>query len=174
LIGRRRYRPQQWASVRNWQLYGNDGDDWYGFGAVRNLRGLPPEILLVPLMGHTLGHCGVAVDTGQGWLLHAGDAYFYRDEIGQAKRHCTPGLRFYQTMMEAHRGARKHNQERLRELSLREAGTVKVFCSHDAVELRRFQDAGSSLTASQPAIRAVASHMSSGRPAPNWCAPSAG
>ncbi len=29
---------------------------------------------LVPLFGHTRGHCGVAVRTEQGWLFHAGDA----------------------------------------------------------------------------------------------------
>ncbi len=31
--------------------------------------------------GHTLGHAGVAIDTPQGWLLHAGDAYLHRDEL---------------------------------------------------------------------------------------------
>ena len=140
-IGSRRFRPQQWLGVRNWQLYDTTGGHWFDFAAVRELKGLPPEILLVPLMGHTLGHAGVAVDTGQGWLLHAGDAYFFRGEVGQIKRNCPPGLRFYQTMMEAHRGARRHNQERLRELSLHRADAVRMFCSHDAVELHRLQEA---------------------------------
>jgi glyoxylase-like metal-dependent hydrolase (beta-lactamase superfamily II) len=29
---------------------------------------------LVPLFGHTRGHCGVAVRTASGWLFHVGDA----------------------------------------------------------------------------------------------------
>ena len=28
----------------------------------------------MPLPGHTLGHCGVALRTGERWLLHCGDA----------------------------------------------------------------------------------------------------
>ncbi|MGP3965322.1 hypothetical protein ACTWPT_56180 [Nonomuraea sp. 3N208] len=52
---------------------------------MRQLNGLPPEILLIPLAGHSRGHSGVAVDTGATWLLHAGDAYFFRD-----RRHAKP------------------------------------------------------------------------------------
>src|SRR3546814_2886084 len=63
------------------------GERWFGFEAVRDLDGLPPEILLVPLPGHTWGHSGVAVqEDGGGWLLHAGDAYFYRGEVGSQTR----------------------------------------------------------------------------------------
>ena len=44
----------------------------FGFGA---------DVLLVPLFGHTLGHCGVAVRLGERWLLHVGDAYYLRVEL---------------------------------------------------------------------------------------------
>ncbi len=137
-VGTRRYRPTQWDEVTQWKLYpAGRGERWNGFEAVRDLDGLPPEILLVPLSGHTWGHSGVAIDTGQGWMLHAGDAYFHRDEMGKAKRQCPPGMRAYQTMMDVDRSARLGNQKRLRELSL--TGTVDIFCAHDAEELRRRQ-----------------------------------
>ncbi|PLR34836.1 MBL fold metallo-hydrolase [Chimaeribacter coloradensis] len=136
-LNRGRYRDVQWAQVRQWHFYQPGGEGWHGFDAVRGLTGLPPEVLLIPLAGHTLGHAGVAIQTGQEWLLHAGDAYFYRDEVGQPKRHCTPGLRFYQWMMEADRQARRHNQQRLRALSCDPAAGVTMFCSHDAKELER-------------------------------------
>lgn len=113
---------QQWAHGVNWQFYQAAGQPWHGFDAVRDLIGLPPEILLIPLAGHTQGHAGIAIDTGDSWLLHAGDAYFYRGEIGQRERSCTPGLRFYQTMMEADRRQRLENQRRLRDLSLSTPG----------------------------------------------------
>jgi len=103
------------------------------------LRGLPPELALIPLTGHTHGHAGVAVDTGAGWLLHAGDAYFYREEVGQAEPRCTPGLRLYQRLMEVERTARLANQNRLRMLSLEHRDEVQLFCSHDALELQRMQ-----------------------------------
>jgi glyoxylase-like metal-dependent hydrolase (beta-lactamase superfamily II) len=133
-VPRNRYRPSQFDEVRDWRRYSGQGEPWFGFPAVRGLEGLPPEILLVPLPGHTWGHAGVAVDTGAGWLLHAGDAYFYRKEVRQAKRQCTPGLRGYQTMMEVDREQRLANQARVRRLSVEKAGEVKVLCAHDVVE----------------------------------------
>lgn len=132
-IASQRYRPQQWDEVKHWKFYQAGGEPWFGFEAVRDLEGLPPEILFIPLVGHTRGHAGVAIQTSAGWLLHAGDAYFYRDEMAPEYR-CTPGMRAYQWMMEADREARLYNQNRLRRLSLDRGQDVTLFCSHDAVE----------------------------------------
>lgn len=135
-VGSRRYRPRQWNEVSNWRLYPfGGGERWFGFDAVRDLKGLPPEILLVPLAGHTWGHSGVAVQEDDGkWLFYAGDAYFYRGEVGSERYDCPPGLRAYQTMMEVDRAARLKNLERVRRLSLEHEGEVRIFCAHDAVE----------------------------------------
>jgi glyoxylase-like metal-dependent hydrolase (beta-lactamase superfamily II) len=92
---------------------------------------------MVPLPGHTWGHAGVAIEGPQGWLLHAGDAYFYRGEMREAKRRCTPGLRAYQTMMEVDRELRLSNQERLRRLSRDASAGVRLVCAHDPVEFER-------------------------------------
>jgi glyoxylase-like metal-dependent hydrolase (beta-lactamase superfamily II) len=137
-LARRRYRPQQWDEVKHWKFYSPGGEPWFGFEAVRDLDGLQPEILLIPLAGHTRGHAGIAIQTPEGWLLNAGDAYFYRHEMDSDQRRCTPGLRFYQTMMEVDRKARRHNQERLRALSRDHSKDVRLFCSHDAVEFKAF------------------------------------
>ncbi|WP_260446090.1 MBL fold metallo-hydrolase [Nostoc sp. UCD120] len=139
-ISSQRYRPGQWDEVKNWKYYSAGGEPWFGFEAVRNLEGLPPEILLIPLVGHTRGHAGVAIETSEGWLLHAGDAYFYRHEIGSPKRVCTPGLRAYQWFMEVDRNARLSNQDKLRALSLDHSSEVRLFCSHDAIEFKSFAD----------------------------------
>ena len=139
-VAKRRYRPDQWDDVTRWRRYEPGGEPWYGFNAVRGLDGLPPEILLVPLPGHTWGHSGIAIDAGGHWLLHAGDAYFYRGEMA-AKRHCTPGLRAYQKLMEVDRQARLGNQDRLRRLALDKGGEVQLFCAHDPVEFERMQSA---------------------------------
>ena len=71
---RGRYRPPMWAHGPKWQTYSEQGEPWCGFGAVRVLAGLPEQIIAIPLFGHTPGHCGIAVQTAQGWLLDAGDA----------------------------------------------------------------------------------------------------
>jgi glyoxylase-like metal-dependent hydrolase (beta-lactamase superfamily II) len=138
-IAKRRYRPAQWDNVRDWRTYAGSGERWFGFDSVRSLDGLPPEILMVPLPGHTLGHAGVAVQTTDGWVLNAGDAYFYRRELDADRRRCTPGLRFYQRLMDTDRSLRFENQQRLRELKRDNSG-VTIFCSHDEKELEQMRD----------------------------------
>jgi glyoxylase-like metal-dependent hydrolase (beta-lactamase superfamily II) len=142
-VAKRRYRPAQWDDVRDWRTYAaNGGDRWLGFDAVRDLDGLPPEILMVPLPGHTWGHAGIAIDTGSGWVLNAGDAYFYRKELDSDRRRCTPGLRFYQRLMDTDREQRFANQDRLRALKQDESSKVTIFCSHDEKELEMTQRLG--------------------------------
>jgi glyoxylase-like metal-dependent hydrolase (beta-lactamase superfamily II) len=137
-LDRQRYRPAQWQEVREWQVYSApSGERWFGFEAVRQLIGLPPEVLLIPLPGHTWGHAGVAVQIQGGWLLHAGDAYFFEREVDPLDPRSTPGLRGYQRLMEVDRRARLANQRRLRALVKHQGDLVQVFCAHDAAELDR-------------------------------------
>jgi glyoxylase-like metal-dependent hydrolase (beta-lactamase superfamily II) len=138
-LDRQRFRPQQWSSHDRWQVYDtrNGGEPWYGFECVRDLRGLPPEILMVPLPGHTLGHAGVAVREQDGWLLLAGDAYFHHREMDADAPWCTPGLRFYQRLMEKDRRARLSNQQRLRLLKQRFGASIQVLSAHDPTEFER-------------------------------------
>ena len=133
MLDRMRYRPQQWSTQKNWLSYQAEGERWRGFERVRELRGLPPEILMLPTIGHTLGHAAIAVNTGANWLLYAADAYFFHAEMNSRDPRCTPGLRFYQWMMEKDRGARLDNQRRLRELKEKDAD-VQLFCAHDVRE----------------------------------------
>ena len=134
---RRRFRPQQWQDGGPWREYQVAGERWFGFDAVRQLDGLPPEILMVPLPGHTEGHCGVAVQGETGWKLLAGDAYFNHGEIDPAGRRCPSGARFYQRMMEVDHARRMENQARLRELMRQHGREIDVFCSHDPADLDR-------------------------------------
>lgn len=145
-LDRQRFRPQQWGSKARWRTYArNSGEAWMGFEGVRALDGVAPELLLVPLPGHTHGHAGIAVDTGAGWKLLAADAYFHEHEMNLDPR-CPPGLRFYQWMMELDRDARLRNQERLRALRAGNAG-VEIFCSHDIAEFERLSGRGADLPA---------------------------
>jgi glyoxylase-like metal-dependent hydrolase (beta-lactamase superfamily II) len=133
-----RYRPRQWNEVADWRTYRAEGERWFGFEAVRALKGLPPELLMLPLPGHTMGQAGVAVRGSDGrWLLHAGDSYFYRGEVRGPRRCCTPGLRAYQMLMNTHGKQQLANQDRLRQLSVESSEEVRVFCSHDPVEFER-------------------------------------
>ncbi|MCY1029890.1 MBL fold metallo-hydrolase [Corallococcus sp. BB11-1] len=140
-LDRARFRPQQWSLDKRWETYSaRRGEGWFGFDCVRELSGLPPEILLVPLTGHTLGHAGVAIDTGEGWLLHAGDAYFHHGEMDLDRYRCTVGLRAYQKLMQKDGWMRWYNLRRLRELVQRHGEQVTVFCAHDSLEFERLEE----------------------------------
>jgi glyoxylase-like metal-dependent hydrolase (beta-lactamase superfamily II) len=136
-LDRGRYRPAQWDDNVRWQRYRASGERWFGFECVRDLAGLPPEILIVPLAGHTVGHAGIAIRGPDRWLLHAGDAYFYNGEMDPRGYHCTPMLRAYQRLMEVDREVRLANQRRLRELKQVYGAEIGLFCAHDPSEFDR-------------------------------------
>ncbi|WP_026424739.1 MBL fold metallo-hydrolase [Actinokineospora inagensis] len=133
---RQRYRQAHWAHEPKWETYEPvSGSAWMGFDGVRELAGLSSDFLLVPLAGHTRGHCGVAIQSSSGWLLHAGDAYFNRAEM-QNPPSCPPGMRVFETLMQVDGDARRGNQERLRGIT----GEVRLFSAHDAEELHAFTE----------------------------------
>jgi glyoxylase-like metal-dependent hydrolase (beta-lactamase superfamily II) len=131
---RSRYREIQWAHEPRWRLHRAEaGERWLGFEQVRALT--TPEVLLVPLAGHSRGHAAVAVHTPTGWLLHAGDAYFHHDELRAEGPRCPAALRWLQRLESTDEGARRHNQARLRELRVHGHAEVTVVCAHDPSEL---------------------------------------
>ena len=135
-LDRQRYRPQQWSLRQHWRAHDlSAGEQWHGRPCVQPIPGL--DIALVPLIGHTLGHAGVAVRLERRWLFDAGDAYFYWAEMDVENPRCTPGLRFYQWMMEKDREQRLANQVRLRELARKRSADIEIFCSHDVAEFER-------------------------------------
>lgn len=136
-LDRMRYRPAQWGSRERWRAYATGGGErWFGFEAVRELDGVTSDVLLVPLVGHTFGHAGVAVRRERGWLFYTADAYFFHAEM-HAEPRCPPGLRLYQTMMEKDRPLRLLNQRRLRALRREHGDDVEIFCAHDVREFER-------------------------------------
>ena len=138
LRDRERYNPRHWAHGPLWRLHRPRGERWYGFEAVRDIPGLPPELLLVPLAGHTLGHTGVAIDVGSHWLLHCGDAYLDHAELQQPSAGSL-ALRLFQRTEATDDAARLANQARLRDLAAGVGEGMSIFCAHDPEELSRLQ-----------------------------------
>ena len=133
---RSRYRPVQWAHGPRWELYAATGEPWHGFEAVRDLRGLPPEVLMIPLSGHSRGHAGIAVEGDAGWLLHCGDAYFHHDEVG-SRGSCPAALALFQRLVAFDHPQVLSNQARLRGLARQTTETLTLFCSHDPLEFEQ-------------------------------------
>lgn len=66
------YDRMDFAHGPSWALYDHSDAEWRGLQAIR----LPfsSEMYLVPLFGHTRGHCGVAIQDHGGWIFQCGDA----------------------------------------------------------------------------------------------------
>ena len=132
---RTRYRQAQLSQVTNWRPLEADGEGWFGFASVRALPGTRDDVLLIPLPGHSRGHCGVAVRTASGWLLHCGDAYFRHAEVTPEGAEAPIGIRAFESLVNIDRTARLANQQRLRELNARHGDEVRLISSHDPAEL---------------------------------------
>lgn len=137
---RNRYRREQWAHLpeARWVLHEPDGEPWMGFRAARRVGRLPPEILLVPLVGHTRGHAGVAVRAPDRWLLHCGDAYYFGGIL--AGRRPPAALGAFERLNAMVPAAWRETQARLCELARDHGGEVRLFCAHDPDEWQRCRD----------------------------------
>jgi glyoxylase-like metal-dependent hydrolase (beta-lactamase superfamily II) len=132
---RTRYRPAHLTHASTWKTYDSRGEPWRGTTA-RTLEGLPPEILAIPMSGHSRGHASIAVDTAHGWLVHAGDAYFHRSVIERGDASGTPWpLRLVERFIAVDYAKVKDNHAALADLAKHE--DVTVFCAHDPVEFQR-------------------------------------
>lgn len=134
---KQRYRRPLWAHEPRWRTFRTDeGDTWRGFGSARPLRGADGRevegIVTLGLPGHTRGHALVAVDRGaDGWLVHAGDAYFHHAVVHGGRPSALLGL--FERTVAFDRTALEGNHERLRDLAA--DVDVTVVCAHDPSEL---------------------------------------
>jgi glyoxylase-like metal-dependent hydrolase (beta-lactamase superfamily II) len=133
---RMRYRFAQWEHGPRWAEHAETGESWFGFERVKLIDGLDTEIAMIPLFGHSAGHSGYAIRTGDSWLLHAGDAYLRRGEIA-TPREASRALDGYHVINSDNARRRRENADRLAALARNEADTVTVFCSHDPGEFAR-------------------------------------
>ena len=81
--GSPRFVPLQFAHGVHWHTYAPSEQIWFGLEARKVNLPITADVYRIPLFGHTLGHCGVAVQNGEKWVLHVGDAYYLRVELFQ-------------------------------------------------------------------------------------------
>jgi glyoxylase-like metal-dependent hydrolase (beta-lactamase superfamily II) len=132
------YIPAHWAHGPNWVVHdpeeaNGEEKQWFGFDAIRVLPGISPQIFLIPLVGHTRGHCGVAIEIPGGWLFHCGDATspFHPAADVHTPSNRTPP-RWIRAMLGPH-------IPRLRQFAQDHAGQVHLISSHDAQRLAQNQ-----------------------------------
>jgi len=133
---RDRYRGCHFVHGPLWVTHqASPGDRWFGLGCIRDIPGLPPGIVLVPLPGHTRGHCGVAVDTGEGWILHCGDAYYVGEELRERGK-APLGVRAFRRVAHQDHARAMESLEKIKKLLREHRGEVRAVASHDQFEYR--------------------------------------
>ncbi|MFC7531904.1 MBL fold metallo-hydrolase [Actinoplanes sp. GCM10030250] len=111
----------------------DEGSVWRGFAAASEIV---PGVVLIGLPGHTRGHAAVAVDAGERWILHAGDAFYHRGEVDGSG--VFPRALMRSQMAIAHDRKRvRANHERLRELWAAADPGLTIVNAHDPELLRR-------------------------------------
>ncbi len=134
-----RYRRQQWAHGPNLVEHNPGGESWRGFAAAQPLDAIGPGFVLIPMPGHSRGHAAVAVDAGNRWILHCGDAFYHSGTIDGHSP--VPALLRVQEVLTAFdRKQLRANQERIAELYRRQEPDLLIVCAHDPTLYARARD----------------------------------
>ncbi|MBA4018634.1 MAG: MBL fold hydrolase [Pirellula sp.] len=128
--GHWRYSAAQFAHQPQWVVHPKSDVRWFGLEGRPLSLSLKVDAVLVPLAGHTLGHCGVAVRVGDHWLLHVGDAYYLSAELS-TDEHPVSQLA---SMRADDDDERRASLGELRRLARDHATEVAMFGYHDFTE----------------------------------------
>jgi glyoxylase-like metal-dependent hydrolase (beta-lactamase superfamily II) len=133
------YDSAHWSHDPKWVIHEEvDVIDWFGFSSIRIQEGMSPDVRLIPLCGHTRGHCGVAIETSKGWIFHCGDATypFYQKNVPIAPFKPLP---FY--VMSPPKWLEKNligeNTPLLRKLHNNHGDKIQFICSNDSITYSR-------------------------------------
>ena len=112
------------------------GEKWFNLEKVKGFPLFQDEILMVPLLGHSAGHCGIAIKQQNQWLLFCGDAYYSHLELNPANK--LRSLSLLEKTFAEDNEKRLINLKKLQHLAQHEP-TIEIICAHDPHELRRYQ-----------------------------------
>ncbi len=129
--GHGRYVAAQFAYSPAWKTYGPTVRSWFGLEGRPVNIGFTSEVWLIPLAGHTRGHCGVAIQQGGHWLLHVGDAYYLQAELS-VENHPVSVIAAQRADDDERRRA---SLEQLRRLKREHGAVVTMIGYHDLTEL---------------------------------------
>lgn len=130
LSERFRYQPAQWSHGPVLVEHDPAGEAWRGFAAAKELDAIAPGIVLISLPGHTRGHACVAVDAGHRWVLHCGDAFYYRGTIDN-RTPVPAAVRISQRISAFDLKLLQRNHARLAELYARQEPDLLIVSAHD-------------------------------------------
>lgn len=106
---------------------------WRGFPATEEVV---PGIVLISLPGHTRGHAAIAVDAGDRWILHVGDAFYHHGQI-DGTGHAPAALRGMERLIAHDWRKVAANHRRLTELWRAAEPDLLLVNAHDPRLLRQ-------------------------------------
>lgn len=128
-----RYLQDQFSHRPHWEPVSYFDERWFNFAAKTLLILDEVDIKLIPLPGHTLGHCGVAVRDRRlsaKWIFHVGDAYYHRSELHYPNSNAS----FVSRLSAFDDSVRQETLSKLRYLAEIRWKEVSMISSHDASE----------------------------------------
>jgi len=130
-----RYQKALWKNHKKVISYTDNGENWEGLNAIKPMEDIDDSILMIPLIGHTFGHAGFALNTDSDkWLFHVGDAYYNQLEFSGGIRSLP-----YKTLARLSamdNTKRLENLERIKNLKNTEG--LQVCNSHDPLDFEKF------------------------------------
>lgn len=133
--GNPRYLKTPLAHNPTIKIYGKSEFRWFTFEARKINLNREIEIFLIPLFGHTLGHCGVALKTDNKWLFYIADAYYMRVEMND-NQHPVSELA---KMRADNNDLRIATVDKIRKL-VNEHPEIEIFGYHDIEEFKLYEN----------------------------------
>lgn len=114
--------------------YNKSDEKWFSFEARRIKATVNIELFLIPLFGHTKGHCGIAYKFSSKWYFYVADAYYLQAELVQGNTHPVNELA---TINADNNNLRLSTLQKIRELKMAHP-EITIFCYHDWAEFSQF------------------------------------
>lgn len=129
------YDRAHWSHGPRWVIHAREEKaDWFGLRNLRVPEVGPLDVRLIPLHGHTRGHCGVALQTSSGWLLHCGDATypFYQENKPVGAMKPLPNYVMAPPKW-LERNLIGEHTARLKALHAAHSDEIQIICSNDSI-----------------------------------------
>ena len=126
---RLRFQSQLWKDSQI-KCLGDSGDSWFGFDSVKMPLIFSDHVLAIPLFGHTAGHSGLAIKNEDKWLLHAGDSFYFNDDLNINMSERSVLSEALATFMAVDQKQRISNLDRIRVLNSKHK-ECRIINSHD-------------------------------------------
>lgn len=133
LAGNRRYLTTPLSHKPTIKAYGKSDFLWHGLEARKIDIDMKLSLYLVPFFGHTIGHCGVAIESQEIQLLYVADAYYMRVELIDQ----THPVNNLAKMRAEDNNQRLDSLEKIRRF-IAHHSDIKVFGYHDIEEFNDF------------------------------------